>query len=136
MAVTSFFWGSLATLLAGGLLPLAAGRNNRMAHRLGAGGRMASTGGSYAQLAQDGIYCSSIRPSLRQESKIALFPVRKLFHVHMGDHVLEHWFSPLFMQGAETAFRRLQAGWLKIYLTAIFLTTILLLCWNYTMVQD
>jgi hydrogenase-4 component B len=100
------------------------------------GTRMAYTGGSYAQLAQDELYCACLRPSGALGHDMALFPVKKHLRLQIGDLILDRWFLPLFVHFAEVAssFRRLQAGRMNIYLSYMFLTTILLLCWNYFLV--
>jgi len=94
--------------------------------------RMAYTGGSYSQLAQDTVFCSCVLPVAASTRGAAFFPSPASFSQERLDPVLLRWFLPLFHKLAEQAyaFRRLQAGQLNIYVLYIFTTTILLLGWS------
>jgi formate hydrogenlyase subunit 3/multisubunit Na+/H+ antiporter MnhD subunit len=95
--------------------------------------RMAYTAGGFAQFAQDEIYPSCLRPEAALPQLPAFFPASRWFQRKYGDPVLVRWFSPLFVRCAGLAhtFHRLQAGQMNIYLTYIFLTTVLLLGWSF-----
>ncbi|MBU1737860.1 MAG: oxidoreductase [Proteobacteria bacterium] len=94
---------------------------------------MAYTAGSYGQLAQDTLYTSFLRPLATSAISSALFVSIQRFRPQLIDPVLDRWFAPLFRQAGNLASscRRLQAGRMNIYLTYIFLATLLLLGWNY-----
>lgn len=95
--------------------------------------RMAYTAGGFTQFAQDEMYYSCLKPRVEKPDLLGFFPAPRRFLREYGDPVLARWFSPLFLQCADLAhtFHRLQAGQMNIYLTYIFLTTVLLLGWSF-----
>ena len=95
--------------------------------------RLEYSAGSFSQYAQDGIYCSCLRPVLSESVRPSLFPSAMQFLQQNIDPVLIRIVSPIFIKCVEiaNACRRLQAGQLGIYLTYFFLTTILLLGWTF-----
>ena len=95
--------------------------------------RMAYTAGGFTQFAQDEMYYSCLRPRAEQPDRMGFFPALRRFQREYTDPVLAHWFSPLFGQcvGLAHTFHRLQAGQMNIYLTYIFLATVLLLGWSF-----
>ena len=95
--------------------------------------RMAYTACGFTQFAQDEMYYSCLRPRVEQPDRLGFFPALRRFQREYGDPVLARWFSPLFLQCADLAhtFHRLQAGQMNIYLTYIFLATVLLLGWSF-----
>lgn len=95
--------------------------------------RMAYTAGGFTQFAQDEMYYSCLKPREEQPGGLPFFPAPRRFQRKYPDPVLARWFSPLFGQCADLAhtFHRLQAGQMNIYLTYIFLATVLLLGWSF-----
>ncbi|RJX19818.1 MAG: oxidoreductase [Desulfobulbus sp.] len=95
--------------------------------------RMAYTAGGYSQFAQDEIYGRGPQPKVEQPDRLGFFPALRRFHREFRDPVLARWFSPLFIRCAGLAHtcHRLQAGQMNIYLTYIFLATVLLLGWSF-----
>jgi formate hydrogenlyase subunit 3/multisubunit Na+/H+ antiporter MnhD subunit len=95
--------------------------------------RMAYTAGGFTQFAQDEMCYSCFKPREEQPGGLPFFPAPSRFQRKYPDPVLARWFSPLFGQCAELAhtFHRLQAGQMNIYLTYIFLATVLLLGWSF-----
>lgn len=97
---------------------------------------MSYTTGGFTQLAQDEIYSAWLRPVLPAQEKHELFPAGRRFRPQIIDPVLHRVLAPLFTRIADLAnsCRRLQAGSMNIYLAYIFLATLLLLSWNYSLV--
>jgi formate hydrogenlyase subunit 3/multisubunit Na+/H+ antiporter MnhD subunit len=97
---------------------------------------MSYSAGGFGQLLREGIYRACLRPTPAASRPASFFEPGRRFHLPLGDPVIDRCFTPLFTQIADLAgsWRRLQAGRMSIYLAYIFLTTLLLLGWNYFLV--
>ena len=91
--------------------------------------RMAYTAGSFAELAQNSLLCSWLRPKFSILLPKGLFPQKAELAMEAKDPVFVRIFQPIFQQIAEKAYicHGLQTGQLHIYILYIFIATALLL---------
>lgn len=93
--------------------------------------RMSYSAEGFSELAQNSFYCDGLCPDVSTGQPLALLPGRTIFAHAADDFFLQSIYKPLFqaVAGFCSRMRRLQSGFLHIYIFYVLAAMILLLSW-------